>query len=763
MTAATGATAVSPTINGYLDSRSHLQDELARIDQLVRAQTIRWRLTVAANKPDSLWGMLTVSDQEVDAYLTAPFRGAGSLPPELDAPTRPYLQSAESAATTIDAAIQATSGDTDLRLRRLCAQFCLNDHERDILLVCLLPDLEPRYRRLFGYLGDDVSRTRPTVELVADILKPVHGPIRAALSERAPLRLHGLVVSASTNATNEPYGLAPLWVDPRVVNHLLEVDTLDDRLGDAAKVAEPALNPSDLIVSTTVATRISAVAAVWRERRVTGEGLAVLIHGPYGSGRSAAAEAICGETGTPLVTIDAEMTEHLGRGWEEVFRAAYREASLRRAAVLWTSCDRLMRTDALAPIWRRLMEVTEGFPGLTLFSTNHSWDPAGRFHRAPFLSLELPPPDFCLRRRIWEKHLPDAPADANGDDGGRRSAMIDVLAEGFQLTEGQIVDALATARAIALGRAPESPIPTVGDLTDGCRRQSSRGLVSFARRVEPRPGMSIDDLILPDISKRQLHDLHNRIRFRNRMRSEYGLDWRMTLGKGTVALFAGSSGTGKTLAATLLASLHGVDLYKVDLAAVVSKYVGETEKNLERLFKDAEDTNAIIFFDEADALFGKRGEIKEARDRWANIETNFLLQRIEDYPGVVILATNLRQNVDQAFLRRIHVLVEFPFPDKILRERIWLSLFPDGVKRPPANQIRELAERFDLAGGSIKNIVLDATFRALADAPESARKPTVTMKHIVASLARDQDKAGKPVTRSEFGEKFYGWIAEDGG
>jgi SpoVK/Ycf46/Vps4 family AAA+-type ATPase len=213
------------------------------------------------------------------------------------------------------------------------------------------------------------------------------------------------------------------------------------------------------------------------------------------------------------------------------------------------------------------------------------------------------------------------------------------------------------------------------------------------------------------------------------------------------------------MAAELMAREQGVDLYKVDLSAVVSKWVGETEKNLSRVFAEAEDTNAMIFFDEADSLFGKRGEVKDAQDRWANMETNYLLQRVEEYSGVVILASNLRQNIDEAFVRRIQVIVEFPFPDVSARAQILAALFPGSVGRPSPEELRQIAERFPLSGGSLKNVVLDAMFRSLAqrgDAP-----PLITQRHLVVAVAREYQKAGKPITRGEFGVEFHRWVEEE--
>ena len=272
------------------------------------------------------------------------------------------------------------------------------------------------------------------------------------------------------------------------------------------------------------------------------------------------------------------------------------------------------------------------------------------------------------------------------------------------------MDAVASAEANATVRDPARGLMTAEDLAYGCRLQSGRRLALLAQRMEPRPGLNFDDLVLAPPNRRQLNDLRARIALRSQLARFRIRTPPATRQRAAGACSPGRPGTGKTMAAELLAQEQRVDLYKIDLAEVVSKYIGETEKNLRRVFREAEDTNAMIFFDEADALFGKRGEVREAKDRWANIEVNFLLQRVEQFAGIVIIATNLRQNIDEAFLRRIHVVVEFPFPDADARLRIWQRMLPssDEVEAPNGEELRDLAERFRLPGGSIRNVVVDA-------------------------------------------------------
>lgn len=243
------------------------------------------------------------------------------------------------------------------------------------------------------------------------------------------------------------------------------------------------------------------------------------------------------------------------------------------------------------------------------------------------------------------------------------------------------------------------------------------------------------------------------VRHRHLVYGEWGFDRKLSLGKGLNVLFHGTSGTGKTMAAEIIAGDLGLDLYKIDLSTVVSKYIGETEKNLSKIFKEAETGNAIIFFDEADALFGKRSEVKDAHDRYANIEVAYLLQKMEEYDGIVILATNLLKNIDDAFIRRLHFSLEFPFPDEAHRLKIWKSIFPDEAPREGDIDFEFLARKFKVAGGNIKNIVLTAAFFAA----ENSRK--IGMKHMILASKREFQKMGKLSMQSDFG-KYYPMTVE---
>jgi SpoVK/Ycf46/Vps4 family AAA+-type ATPase len=365
--------------------------------------------------------------------------------------------------------------------------------------------------------------------------------------------------------------------------------------------------------------------------------------------------------------------------------------------------------------------------------------------------FDFPVPNVDLRRQIWSSALERERLAVNPD------AIVPTLAAAFQITEGQVADAVAAALAAARLRSFSEPRISSDDLYAACRKQAGRRLIGFARRIEPTRQLTLDDVILSKANKAQVRELLNRIRLRSRVEKEMNFERKMALGQGLVALLAGAPGTGKTLTAELIANQQGIDLYKVDVSAIVSKWVGQTEKNLSRIFAEAEDSDALLFFDECDSLFGQRGETaSEASGRWANLQVNYLLSRIEEYAGVVVLATNLRKNIDEAFIRRIQVIIDFTTPDAALRLQIWKRTLPGAANGLSDADLEVVASRFALTGGNVRNACIDAAFRALA-----AGRDQIVLRDLVDSIAREYQKVGKPITQGEFGAEFYAWVLAD--
>jgi SpoVK/Ycf46/Vps4 family AAA+-type ATPase len=278
------------------------------------------------------------------------------------------------------------------------------------------------------------------------------------------------------------------------------------------------------------------------------------------------------------------------------------------------------------------------------------------------------------------------------------------------------------------------------------RAQSGYDLASLTVKIEPTHRWS--DLVLPDDALAQLQELCQHVILGDKVLRDWGFSERLPPGSGVNALFAGPSGTGKTMAAGIVARELGIDLYRIELAGVVSKYIGETEKNLDRIFNAAENSNAILFFDEADALFGKRSEVRDAHDRYANIEISYLLQKMEQYSGVTILATNLRANLDEAFTRRMAFTVYFPFPEEASRRLIWRQMWPSRMPRAADLDLDYLAKRFPLSGGNIRNIALAAAILAATD-----QKP-VGLRHVFRALRREYQKMGKQISDTELWDQY---------
>lgn len=706
-------------VQAYGASLDHLLAELDRLDLLIRVQV--WRARQRADADQGLRAAYIAEEepeQLLDRLAGIPAWAAVPLPPELVKAVQGRL---DELSETIERRTAASlAAGVPLRLVALAGLFELDSYEVDVVLACLAPELDARYERLYAYLHDDLTRRQPAAGLVLDLLFPSIGDRVAArrlLSPQAPLRKHHLVQPGDD-----------LRLDPRVVAFLLEDDGVDERLGSAARVVVPEGGLGGLTLPAELRDRL---AGLMRPARDAGD-LVLYLQGSYGVGRQSVAAACCAVLGIDLLVVDgARLAAARADEFKLAVRLADREARLQGAVLLWQGFDALLADDGQAQL-AALLEVLDEHPGPVFLSGEAVWEPAGALASKPFVRLELPRPDTAGRAALWHAALGvDA---ANGLD-------LQAVANTFRLTGGQIRDAAATARGLALARDPTAPTVTQADLQAACRLQSNRKLAELAQKLTPHFGWH--DLVLPADQMAQLREIANHVRYRAVVYETWGFDAKLALGKGLNVLFAGPPGTGKTMAADMLAGALGLDLYRIDLSTVVSKYIGETEKNLARIFAEARTSNAVLFFDEADALFGKRTQVHDAHDRYANVEISYLLQKMEEYQGLVILATNLRKNIDEAFVRRLHFTVEFPIPGPADRLRIWAQIWPAATPRDPGLDLNVLAEQVELAGGNIRNIALASAFLAAADGG------TVTMRHVRDAVRREYQKIGKVLTPND--------------
>lgn len=703
-----------PAIGAVADLGDALLAELNRIDALLRAQVARLRAGAAVPAEDQFRG-LYISDADVDAILD----GAWPLTP---------------------AALDGASGQLSPAvayppLRALAERFALDPFAVDALLICLAPEVSLSYERLFAYLQDDVTRKRPSVDLVLNLLCPsVRHKLAAwhSFSPAAPLLAHELLVAYEEGGGQHAPRLATaLRVDERIVDFLLGGTALDQRLDAWARLTHPAPPEIALHLPGDVVARLAAVAEA--ALRDGASGPLLCLRGPEGVGRHAAAEAVCGALDLPLLTVDlgALLADEEPPA---LLRRTVREARLLSAALYLDGAEALTGDErALGVARRALGPLLDELPGLCFLA----------------IAPDAPEPELTLRRRLVPVTFPALDHAARFSlwrtraGGAIPDQAIDELAGRFRLNAAQIQAAAGSAANAALGRDPADGAVTLDDLFAASRRQATPRLGSLARKITPR--YRWEHIVLPPDQRAQLIEMVDQVRYRDRVLETWGFDRTVPRGKGLNALFSGPSGTGKTMAAEIMAGALGIELYKVDLSSMVSKYIGETEKNLERLFSEAEHSSAILFFDEADAIFGKRSEVKDAHDRYANIEVGYLLQRIEEFEGVVILATNLRKNMDDAFVRRLHMSIEFPFPEEEDRLKIWRLAFPTDAPMADDVDLGFMARRFKLTGGNIKNIALAAAFLAAA-----AGAP-IGMAHLIRGTRREYQKLGKLVVEAEFG------------
>ncbi|HDD24021.1 MAG TPA: ATP-binding protein [Chloroflexi bacterium] len=719
----------------YATSLQHILAELERIDLLIQVQVERARQVQAS---DAEFQGLYIPEQEVDALLAQPIgipRWATVLPSfSLEVRTALDRLAEESARCKKKSAMQGIT----LRLEELARLFQLNQFDIDVLLICLAPDLDLRYERLYAYLQDDVTKKRPSVDLVLNLLcSSFEEKLRARPrfeSDASLLRHHLLHLFDDPSYQNPPLLGRYLKVDERVVSYLLDSDEIDTRLLPYARHIMPQARFEDILLPSDVKRRLMSLTLA---RQSVDDGLIFYFQGSYGVGKQVTAEAICRDLGMRLLAVDGErLLNAEGSGFDKMVHLAGREALLQGAALYWDGFDALLADDRRASLDMLLHEL-EGRRELTFLAGDTTWEPMDALHTKAFVRIELPRPSSAERVQLWARSLDGDTSLASGVD-------LSSVANKFRFSGGQIKDAAVTARNLARWRDPENGHVTLDDLYSACRLQSNRKLATLAQKITPH--YKWDDIVLPSDRLEQLKEICNYVKYRSLVYDEWGFDLKLSMGKGLNALFAGPSGTGKTMAADIMAGELSLDLYKIDLSSVVSKYIGETEKNLARIFAEAETSNAILFFDEADALFGRRSEVRDSHDRYANIEISYLLQKMEEYKGVVILATNLRKNMDDAFVRRMHFTIEFPFPTENDRRRIWERIWPDDMPRSPDLDLDFMASRFEVAGGNIRNIALAAAFLAADDGG------AVNMVHLTRATQREYQKMGKVVMEMEFGK-----------
>jgi len=745
----------------YSTSRQHLFEELRRLDLILNLQIARLRGDPAATRFNDFRGLFIAEDEIDELIDQAPEQPAPSNNNEqLEAQLATLKTAVDQAEQAIRSRVAASLKQrVHLSLQSLAEMFQLSSFDIDVLLVCLAPELDLKYEKLYAYLQNDVTRKRPTTNLILNLFcysLDEKLQARARFLPDAPLLHHALIQPASEAAGEATTLLSrALKIDERILNYLLDNDAIDQRIAFCVRVVNPRVDLAEVLLPDKLKQQLAGVfkreAESLRAGAASGPTVFAL-EGPEGSGKRFVAEALCAAPARELLIADAAGIVSLAAEATSLTAHLFREATLRNSVVFIDQAESLVGDGEKESATRRaLFQALPSFNGIVFISSRDAWQspaPAERLFKFVF-----PVPDFVIRKQIWGKAI----AECNGLMADR--VDLDALADRFSFTAGTIRTVVAEAKRLASTEVGEPRAIATSDLNQACRSYSSSKLPQLARKIDPL--FTWGDIVLPADCLGQLKEICAQVKHRQRVFSDWGFNRKISLGKGLGILFVGPSGTGKTMAAEIIAGELALDLYKIDLSCVVSKYIGETEKNLSRIFAEAEQSNAVLFFDEADAIFGKRSEVKDAHDRYANIEINYLLQKMEEHEGIVILASNFQKNIDEAFTRRLRFIIDFPFPETDYRYRIWKQVFPAASPLEPGIDFDFLAQKLKLSGGSIRNVALGAAFLAAASPATNGSENGLTvpstrieMEHIVRAAKREFQKMGRLCVKSDFGQYF---------
>lgn len=711
--------------------------ELNRIDLLIQNHA---RLAILENRERSAYKGLFISDNEVENLLNRPIGLPTWKPNEGRREKVNNYERIISLASYKDDGSRIPGSD---KLHSLASIFDLTELDLDAILLALAPELDLKYEKIYAYLQDDIARRHPSIDLILNLLCDTFDQkleARTRFSNSAPLLRHHLIGFVDDpHLPHPPLLRKSLKVDPQIVKYLLGENGIDERLKSLVSLEMPQLHLDDLILPNDLKTKLLNLIS---QPEILSSGVTIHLMGPYGVGKMSTASAISHGFGKSILRVDTNsLIKSETQTFDGFLRLINREALLNDAVAYWENFDCLLAEDAYTFLSAFLFFLDEQ-TATVFISGKKSWEPRAR-HKSPFISLKIPLPDYDARLSLWDRAL-------NGHHLSETGFDIAALCGKFTLSGGQIKDIVASAKNRTLADGSDNSAIDLKTLYSACRAHSNQKLAELARKINPK--FAWGDIILPQDKLDRLNEIISHLKYRQKVYVDWGFGEKISLGKGLPVLFSGPSGTGKTMAAEIIARELGLDIYKIDLSLIVSKYIGETEKNLSKIFAEAETSNAILFFDEADALFGKRSEVRDSHDRYANIEIAYLLQKMEEYEGITILATNLRKNLDDAFVRRIKFIIEFPAPDESHRFLIWNGHLPDQAPLGDDLDVEFLARQFKLTGGNIKNAVLHAAFLSASE------QCVINMKNLIRGIQREYQKAGKVCVEGDF-KRYFGFLS----
>ncbi len=667
------------------------------------------------------------------------WRTAEAYGADLDESQRAALQQA---VTWADEEVNRIAAEAEregvsLPLPALARRLGLTSDEVAVLRLALVPVLDASFRKRIARFKDNVLLDYVDVDFLLGTLYSQRLERLRARDLFSPdgrlIREHLITLSLPRDATSDTLLAHEVRVPDGVVHLVMGVPYLDKALSSLCTLTWPEADPDSIVMDPRTRDEVLALLKGSLDRE-GGRGVVVGLFGPPGTGKSLFAEVAASVTGRPLLTVDSARLAVDEGAFRDSLDALFGDARMRGAIVAFDHCEALF--SQRNPRIPSLYAWFERHPGIVLLLTNDPRQLDPSLERYIAYQVDFEAPDVGQRERLWDLHARRAGLALAED------ADLAGLALNFEFTGGQIANAVAVARDLAQARG-RGPVRQA-DLLAGSWAQVRADMEEYSKKRKVR--LTLDDLILPDEEKKLVAEVLDAARHRTFIMTRWGFAKRLTTGRGLCCLFVGEPGTGKTLAAEIIAEALGQNLYQISIPRVMSKYIGETEKNIERIFSTARANNSILLFDEADALFTTRVKVETSVDRFSNMEINLLLQEIERFDGIVILTTNLEKNLDKAFERRIQFKIRFPFPDPAHRARIWKALIPRECPVDPDIDWDRVGRSFELSGGHIKNAILRAAYKAARD------EKRITLEHIVAAAEAECRAAGR---------LFRGWKPED--